>query len=298
MAFENVRRILAIGSPLSSLKLLLAIGTSSRPRLKWLYLSLLKPLSRQNELSIEYRCYGRLQKAQLRLSDLNADTLSILELCTKDTYRLDANFMPDLVIDGGGNIGLFTLRVAALASSTTMGGGDGGPRITVCEPLPRNIAQIRKHLDTNHVNAEVLPYCLGGTRRTIPFYCRAANQSSFEDSEPYVSVLEIPVVLLEDIAKDHPGAQRIMIKLDIEGMEIEALDAFVPSEKRAVYVVGELHNVPVNRTLLEEIFRKSGWTAELFDIDVETSSFRACSPAAVPLLTWAQRVLERSSAVA
>jgi FkbM family methyltransferase len=204
-----------------------------------------------------------------------------------DTYYLDRNFKSDLVVDGGGNIGLFTLRAAAAYPSV---------KIVVCEPLPRNIQQIQRHLDVNGVQAEILPKCLGGTRRTIPFYCRGANESSFDAAEPFEKVMEIPVALIED-AIGSSSAQGILIKLDIEGMEIEALEAFfVSTETRAIYVVGELHHYPVNAPIMERLFRDHGWTLELFDIDQLTSSFRACSPAAVPMLGWATAVKSRAEA--
>jgi len=101
--------------------------------------------------------------------------------------------------------------------------------------------------------------------------------------------MEIPVVLLQDVIGDYP-AERILIKLDIEGMEVEALSAYLPQERRAVYIVGELHDFPKNAPLMEDLFRNHGWTLELFDIDTETSNFRACSPAAVPLVSWAARM--------
>jgi hypothetical protein len=106
--------------------------------------------------------------------------------------------------------------------------------------------------------------------------------------------MEIPVALLED-AIGPSSAQRILIKLDIEGMEIEALQAFVVStETRAIYVVGELHHYPVNAPIMERLFRDHGWTLELFNIDELTSSFRACSPAAVAMLGWATAVKSRA----
>jgi FkbM family methyltransferase len=285
MAFSNVKRILQIGSPLSSLKLLLVVTLYSRPKFKTLAQALLRPFIHKEAISIRYRCYERFYKTVLRTSDLQADFLSTRELCVDDIYYLDRNFKSDLVVDGGGNIGLFTLRAAAAYPSV---------KIVVCEPLPQNIEQIQRHLDVNGVQAEILPKCLGGTRRTIPFYCREANESSFDDAEPYERVMEIPVALLED-AIGSSSAQRILIKLDIEGMEIEALEAFVVStETRAIYVVGELHHYPVNAPIMERLFRDHGWTLELFNIDELTSSFRACSPAAVAMLGWATAVKSRS----
>ena len=55
----------------------------------------------------------------------------------------------------------------------------------------------------------------------------------------------MPVILLHDAIGSSP-AERILIKLDIEGMEIEALSEFVPNEQRAVCIVGELHEYAVN----------------------------------------------------
>ena len=201
-----------------------------------------------------------------------------VSLCVTDIYLLERDYKPDLVVDGGGNVGLFSLRAAAAYPAT---------KIVICEPLPRNIEQIQRHLDENDIQADILPKCLGGTRRTIPFYCRGANESSFDAVVPYDSVLEIPVILLKDVVGPSP-AQRILVKLDIEGMEIEALTAFLGTEQRATYIVGELHQYPINAPIIKRLFQDHGWTLELFDIDEVTSSFRACSPRAVPLLSWAR----------
>jgi FkbM family methyltransferase len=282
MAFPNVRRIARIGAPLSSYKLILAVGMSSRPKYRKLLYGMLWPFVRNGEISIRYRCCGRAYTVFLRVSDLASDVLSARELCVSDIYRLDGNFHPDVVIDGGGNIGLFTLRAAAC-----YGSGNSPPiRLVVCEPLPRNIEQIRKHLAINRLQAQVMACCLGGTRRSIPFYCRGANESSFDPILPYDSVLQVPVVLLQD-AIGATSAERILIKLDIEGMEVETLTAYLPTENRAVYIVGELHDRPTNMPVLQRLFDAYGWTLEFFDIDEVTASFRACSPLAVKMLGWA-----------
>lgn len=283
LSFPNARKILKMGSPLSSVKLMMAAATTTRPNLRGLFTAMLQPFVHDGAISIQYPCYERSYESNLRMSDLTADFLSTKELCLEDVYHLERDFKPDLIVDGGGNIGLFTLRAAAAMRRV-----DGSaPKIVVCEPLPRNVDQIKKHLAMNKVDADVLPVCLGGRESKIPFYCRGANQSSFDSAEAYDSVIEMPVVTLWDVVASHP-AERILIKLDIEGMEIEVLEAYVPSEQRAVYIVGELHDLPKNLAKIEGVFRDHGWLFELMDADIETSGFRACSPAAVPLLEWAR----------
>jgi FkbM family methyltransferase len=279
MAFNNVGGILRIKSPFSSFKLLLLTASFSRPNLRPLFLKFLRPFTRDGEVSLRYRCYNRYLRSFVRVTDLESDVLSVLELSVKDTYDLDLGFKPDVVIDGGGNIGLFTLRAAAASASI----GKSPVKFVVCEPLPRNVAQIQKHIDINKIPAEIMAGCLGGDHRSIPFYCREAIHSSFDPRKPYTSVIDIPVYTLQDAIGSSP-AQRILIKLDIEGMEIEALNTFVPSERRPVYIVGELHGYAVNASKMEKIFEDHGWTFMYTSISDDHANFRACSPAALPLL--------------
>lgn len=282
MAFENVGYILRAGSIFSSFKLLLAAASSSRPSLRPLCLLLLRPFVRQGQIAFSYRCYGRTMRGFLRLSDLSNDLYSVFELSIRDSYHLSRSFKPDLVIDGGANIGLFTLRVAAAAAAD----GASPVRFVACEPLPRNVEQLRRHLAANRIQAEVMEGCLGGSRRSVPFYCREALSSSFDPQQPYTRVLEMPVYTLQDAIGDST-ASRILIKLDIEGMEVEVLKSFIPTEGRAVYLVGELHECAANRREFEQIFRDHGWILELGEVAYDDHAlFRACSPAALPELGW------------
>ena len=120
MAFDNVKGILNIGSPISSWKLLLIQGTLSRPKYSPLFLALLRPFVKNGRIAVQYRCYNRIVKSYIRVSELESDYYSTRELGVNDIYELDHGFHPDLVIDGGGNIGMFTLRAAAeLAAAET-----------------------------------------------------------------------------------------------------------------------------------------------------------------------------------
>jgi FkbM family methyltransferase len=279
MAFDNVHSILKSGCPISSWKLLLAAAARSRPKYRALSLGLLRPFTHNGEVLVQYRCYNRNLRCFIRLSELESDIVSFLELSVGDTYNINFNFQPDLVIDGGGNIGLFTLRAAVGTASA----GSLPVRLVVCEPMPGNIAQIRKHLEINNLSAEIIAGCLGGERRTIPFYCRDAIDSSFDPEKPYTSVVDMPVYSLQDLIGT-ALAKRILIKLDIEGMEIEVLNSFLPGEQRPVYIVGELHNFAANASLMRRTFQDHCWPFEFRSITDDHATFRACSPSALQLL--------------
>jgi FkbM family methyltransferase len=215
-------------------------------------------------------CEGRRRTVFVRMDDMLSDYYSFLELGVHHIYNLNKAFVPDLIVDGGGNIGLFSLSASAMYPSS---------EILICEPVSRNLDRIEMHLRLNSVKAEVLPVCIGGTKRTIPFYIREANQGSFDPAKPYRGVLEVEVLTLADVLRNS-YARTILIKLDIEGMEIEALDSYVPNEHRAVCIVGELHDHKENSQTLERIFRDHGWALGFREVTDEGSIFEAYSPAA------------------
>ncbi len=242
-------------------------------------MKLLAPFINEGQVLLRYRCHGHELKTYVRMNETSSDLRSVFDLTIRDTYDLDLAFRPDLVIDGGANIGLFTLRTAAALASA----GISSVKFVACEPLPQNVEQLQRHLALNGISAEVLAGCLGGAHGSIPFYCRDAICSSFDRAKPYSSVIDIPVYTLEEAIGSASG-ERILIKLDIEGMEMEVLKTFIPSEQRPVYLVGELHEYARNASEFERMFRENGWVFEYREICDDHATFRACSPRALPLL--------------
>jgi FkbM family methyltransferase len=273
MAFGNAKHILKNTSGLSAFKLLLLTAQQSRPGIRPLCMLLLRSFVHKDEILIRYKQANRSFKVFLRMADRESDMHSMLEVVVRNVYPLDPAYAADLVIDGGANVGLFSLQAAAVYPSAT---------IVACEPLPRNIAQTERHLTSNQVNAEILPVCIGGSHRTVSFYCRGANSSSFDSAKPYDRILEIDVLRLRDVLSERP-AQRILIKLDIEGMEIEALENFIPGERRAILILGELHGHRQHRTAIERLFAEEGWSIQFGDLSGEDAMFEARSPAAAAL---------------
>jgi hypothetical protein len=109
MAFENAGLILKAASGTSKLKLLLLTAQYSRPRLSPFCAVLLRPFVRKDELPIQYTQANRSFNVFLRTADQQSDLHSTLEVAVRNVYPLDPNFAADLVIDGGANIGLFSL---------------------------------------------------------------------------------------------------------------------------------------------------------------------------------------------
>jgi len=273
MAFGNAKQILERTSGLSALKLLALTAQYSRPKLAPLSKLMLAPFVRDGAILVRYKQSGKKLKALVRVQDQESDLHSMLEVIARTVYPLDPTFEAEVVVDGGANIGLFTLQASATYPKAT---------ILLCEPLPRNVEQLRKHLRLNRIEAQLKPVCIGGEQNRIPFYCRHANASSFDGSEPFEKVLQIEVLRLGDILEEHV-AERVLIKLDIEGLEVETLKQYVPTEERAVILFGELHHHPQTRPTMERLFAQYGWSFVLGDLSGSDAIFEARSPAAQAL---------------
>ena len=122
-------------------------------------------------------------------------------------------------------------------------------------------------------------------------FCRCALEAAaglflsisakrFSNDKPYIDRMDVDVITLNDVLHGR-DARRVLIKLDIEGMELEVLESYVPSEKRPVSVVGELHGRKANGNRLEKIFAASGWTLTYLDSSETDSIFQAWSPTAL-----------------
>ena len=270
MAFPNLKRILRSSTGRDKLKLALLAAAFSRPRFRGAALLLLRPFVRNGQLPLHYHDGGRTLVVYLREAELQSDFQSFRELAIERVYTLEPDFAPDVVVDGGGNIGMFSLRAEAAYP---------GVRKVICEPVPANCALIQQIMNANRIKSDLQQVCLGGTRRTIPFYVREAVASSFDPMKPYDRQMDVPVILLADTIPDN--ARRVVLKLDIEGMEIEALQTYLPGEKRAVCIHGELHDHAKNHDAFERLFQEHGWALKFEEITHDGSIFKALSPAAL-----------------
>ncbi len=168
---------------------------------------------------IRYRKFGVPRSVIVRDKHLRSDLQSVLELAAGDCYGL-AKFawQPDVVIDGGGNTGLFSLAAAARWPAV---------RLLCFEPMPANVELIRRHLAMNNLTerVELFPIALGGDNRKAQFFLREANQGSLGGNLEFSTTIDVDVRRLWDFYEPI-RSQRILVKLDVEGAEFEILNDF------------------------------------------------------------------------
>jgi FkbM family methyltransferase len=119
----------------------------------------------------------------------------------------------DVVFDVGANVGFYSLLAA------TCVGPDG--RVFAFEPLPANLVYLRQHLALNEVhNVEVVPAAVGRVSGRASFSVASSrSMGSLDGAGP----LEVDVVGLDDLAQSGALPAPKLIKMDIEGGEVDAL---------------------------------------------------------------------------
>lgn len=112
----------------------------------------------------------------------------------------------DVVYDIGANVGFYTLLAAMTAHS-----------VFSFEPLPRNLAYLRKHIELNSCrNVQVLDVAVSDRNGKGYFQEHESNAMGHLSEQ---GTLEVGMIALDDLDLPPPS----VIKMDIEGGELSAL---------------------------------------------------------------------------
>lgn len=272
----NARLIWNHSHGLSRLKLLAAQASMTRPQLKPFCLAFLKLMSQSGIFWAEYETEAGKLHASFRLGQLQSDIQGFVEVGIGNCYRLPDDFAPDLILDGGGNVGLFTLYALTKWPSA---------KAVIFEPVPDNLERIQTHLAANDLHADVKPFCLGSSDGTMTFYCREANQGSFSDDLPYTSSINVKVSSLRPYLPSDPRT-KCLIKLDIEGAELAVMPDIIRQLSPNTLVVGELHHRVAEQASFRDGVIGAGRKVEFFD-EGTCAMFHILTPASAPSMSTA-----------
>lgn len=268
MAYPTIVKILRNAQRFSAIKLLIAQVAVSRPKLKPALILLLSFFSTNNRFNSRFLTASNNQpvKASFRLSDLESDMESFREVGMGDSYRISAmEFEPELVIDGGGNTGLFTLSAFRRWPNA---------EFVTFEPVPGNVVQIKENLRMNNVSAKIFPFCLGNAKHDTVFYCRQANQGSVSPTEPFFQTIKTQTVCLSEFITAPPNT-KCLIKLDIEGAEVDVMEEFLRVPRPCTVVVGELHFCDQQKQRMIDVVHRAGWEIEFYNLGGNAENFFA-----------------------
>jgi FkbM family methyltransferase len=153
------------------------------------------------------------------LSTRHGRQLFACGFCEPAAWAMRSLLKPgDVVIDGGANIGIYTILAAAAV-------GPKG-RVIACEPSPGTIAMLRENVRLNDfrwVDVQECALAAEPGRRQFHAFTPGSGYSSFAPADQGSGTqVEVAVTTLDDLAE--PLLARIaLVKLDTEGAELLAL---------------------------------------------------------------------------
>jgi len=146
------------------------------------------------------------------------------------------------VLDVGSHIGLFTLRTSKLSSRA---------EITAVEANPVNYEYLRKNIVVNRLSPRVrLLNIAAGRQKATGFlyvgdFSRGDSSIKYQKNSSHLSV-KVPIFALDDLlSRDEKWD---MLKLDVEGAEVDALKGLTKTLPKINLVAMELHSALVHES--------------------------------------------------
>ena len=169
----------------------------------------------------------------------------------------------DVVVDGGANVGFFTLLMSQLVGKTGL--------VFACEPAPINISKLQHNLVNNAAhNVRVVKSPLYS--KIAPMTLHLAPHSGFNSltaSSETVGRFATVTTTIDDMLD---GQVPKLIKLDVEGAELHALEGGCTTLTKCPYVViemneGALHRFGASYASVRKYMELHGYDMFILQID-------------------------------
>ena len=173
------------------------------------------------------------------------------EVFMKGAYDLGAiGFTPDTVLDCGAFEGYFSLLAASRFP---------GVPIVAFEPNYRNLAGLRANMARNHLSIDARPAAVSTRDGTADF---TGSGCGGHLSAPSASSVPVPVMNLCRIITEL-DADRLLLKLDVEGEESTLLPALLPVLPKQCAIFFEWHHGRATFDRLVSLLATHGFVTSL-----------------------------------
>ena len=219
-----------------------------RVKLRQWFLSQVNKFAINQEVQLNLYIDNKLRFFSMRYAN-EADYLIGGELI-KEVYEVP-NFQPKLIIDGGGNIGMFSIQANSYFPQA---------QLVVYEPDSNNFEQLKKNLKLNQIEGEI--YQLGlWSKNTTLYYHSSSSETGYIDENPPGEPI---ACTLPTVTAD------CWLKLDIEGAEYQVIPALFNNSQYPRWISMEVHDFNTKGESLLDLLRNHAYIVEC-DADANVS---------------------------
>ena len=203
---------------------------------------------------------ARLRKLQLLIDPTDSSQTVIFDEVFRHTsYDLEkVRFSPQVVIDCGAHIGLFSLLARAQYPSA---------ELIAYEPNPANGKFIQSLIRKNKITLAFNPCAISTKSADLSFAAINSHGGRLvTDSSSANQISDSPTYTVKAI--DFPAALRakqmnsLLLKMDIEGEERNVLPAIMPLLPRQTALFFETHDGPEGWSAIESLLASNGFAVE------------------------------------
>ncbi len=227
-----------------------AADMQTRKTLVHIYACLSQPERYDDEVSLNLKIAGRIVPFVMRLSDI----FIIAEILHEQQYKMESRLPANAtIIDAGGNVGISAVWFLAHCPDATM---------HVFEPAEENIRFLSRNLES-FPKAKVFVQGIGAETDTMNLLHGAfAGMHSLLPglAEEGAPVEQIEVVTLADHMAAHNIARIDLLKLDIEGSELDAIHGLGERIRDVDVIIGEVHEALIDVNAFYKTLTDAGFT--------------------------------------
>jgi FkbM family methyltransferase len=176
-----------------------------------------------------------------------------LELLFRDSVGVDYT-----LIDCGANFGYWSVLISSAPY--------GSHKVIAIEPSAQNFAKLRKNVEINGNRFEAIKCAIGASRGTARL--SGTKHEAFSIAGDAASGGEdVPVIALDDLVADGKisASGKYLIKLDVEGVEIEAIKGGARLLQGDIILLCEEHGNDPNHTVSRYILEQTPLKLIVYD---------------------------------
>jgi FkbM family methyltransferase len=224
-----------------------AADRHSRAALLRAYRRTLVTTTDRTEIELRLRLNGGVTPLRMRLSDI----YTLAEILHERQYAVQTS-LPErpVIVDAGANIGVAGLWLRARYP---------GARLLCIEPEEENFRLLQANLGGLD-RVTLVQAAVGKASGTAQLHLAAhgAMHSVVDDTGGKGDV-SVPVLRLEDLLAQQGIGPVDLLKLDVEGSELDALEGLGPRLKDVRVIVGEVHERLVDGDAFYRLLERSGF---------------------------------------
>ena len=205
-----------------------------------------------------------LQGLKFRVGLRGAQTYALKEICLDRVYEKAFDFVPRhgwIVFDVGANVGIFTAQQASR-----------GAHVYAFEPNPNCYERLRKTIANNRLDERVTAFncavgsacCTGQLVVSVGMTTQGFVLPSGKPANTNINGPTVSITTLDDVVKSYGVEQIDLLKMDVEGGEVEVLRGATRTLKLVCRVVLEYHSREL-LTQVDTLLSDTGFTIILQD---------------------------------